>query len=130
MRPGTRGEAEVKRASETAAWGDRALQRQRHTYFVDYVTQASLNFDVRLGQVAEWLKAPVSKTGIPERVSRVRISPCPPAGAAAYPSRPRRRFRFGDPFLELARAAHHGLAVVSRFCSGYCLSSTASGGTP
>src|SRR5688500_20188352 len=29
------------------------------------------------GQVAEWLKAPVSKTGIPERVSRVRISPCP-----------------------------------------------------
>src|SRR6185369_1292410 len=27
--------------------------------------------------VAEWLKAPVSKTGIPARVSRVRISPCP-----------------------------------------------------
>src|SRR3954471_7325578 len=30
------------------------------------------------GQVAEWLKAPVSKTGIPVNpVSRVRISPCP-----------------------------------------------------
>src|SRR3954471_20878313 len=29
-------------------------------------------------QVAEWLKAPVSKTGIPVNpVSRVRISPCP-----------------------------------------------------
>jgi hypothetical protein len=28
--------------------------------------------------VAEWLKAPVSKTGIPVNpVSRVRISPCP-----------------------------------------------------
>ena len=30
-----------------------------------------------LGQVAEWLKAPVSKTGAPATVSRVRISPCP-----------------------------------------------------
>src|SRR5688500_4108511 len=30
-----------------------------------------------IGQVAEWLKAPVSKTGIPARVSRVRIFPCP-----------------------------------------------------
>ena len=27
--------------------------------------------------MAEWLKAPVSKTGIPATVSRVRISPCP-----------------------------------------------------
>ena len=37
------------------------------------------------GQVAEWLKAPVSKTGIPVNpVSRVRISPCPfPSGAPA-----------------------------------------------
>src|SRR6185312_14822855 len=31
----------------------------------------------RSGQVAERLNAPVSKTGIPARVSRVRISPCP-----------------------------------------------------
>ena len=30
------------------------------------------------GQVAEWLKAPVSKTGIPATVSWVRIPPCPP----------------------------------------------------
>ena len=29
------------------------------------------------GQVSEWLKEPVSKTGIPARVSRVRIPPCP-----------------------------------------------------
>jgi hypothetical protein len=29
------------------------------------------------GQVSEWLKEPVSKTGIPVRVSRVRIPPCP-----------------------------------------------------
>ena len=37
------------------------------------------------GQVAEWLKAPVSKTGIPVNpVSRVRISPCP-----SYPERGR-----------------------------------------
>jgi hypothetical protein len=37
------------------------------------------------GQVAEWLKAPVSKTGIPVNpVSRVRISPCPLTGAAAH----------------------------------------------
>ena len=35
-------------------------------------------FDGCPGQVAEWLKAPVSKTGIPVNpVSRVRISPCP-----------------------------------------------------
>jgi hypothetical protein len=31
----------------------------------------------RLGQVSEWLKEPVSKTGKPARVSRVRIPPCP-----------------------------------------------------
>ena len=30
-----------------------------------------------VGQVAEWLKASVSKTGIPARVSWVRIPPCP-----------------------------------------------------
>src|SRR6476620_5943520 len=29
------------------------------------------------GQVAEWLKAPVLKTGGPSRVSWVRIPPCP-----------------------------------------------------
>ena len=29
------------------------------------------------GQVSEWLKEPVSKTGIPARVSWVRIPPCP-----------------------------------------------------
>ena len=30
-----------------------------------------------LGEVAEWPNAPVSKTGMPERASRVRISPSP-----------------------------------------------------
>ncbi len=30
------------------------------------------------GKVAEWLKAPLSKSGIPSRVSRVRIPPFPP----------------------------------------------------
>ena len=29
------------------------------------------------GQVSEWLKEPVSKTGMPVRVSWVRIPPCP-----------------------------------------------------
>jgi hypothetical protein len=32
----------------------------------------------RRGEVAEWLMAPVLKTGIPERVSGVRIPPSPP----------------------------------------------------
>src|SRR6185437_7299002 len=31
------------------------------------------------GRVAEWLMAPVLKTGIPERVSGVRIPPLPPS---------------------------------------------------
>ena len=31
-----------------------------------------------IGGVAEWLKAPVSKTGIRETGSRVQISPPPP----------------------------------------------------
>src|ERR1700733_3313973 len=30
------------------------------------------------GRVAEWLMAPVLKTGVPERVSGVRIPPLPP----------------------------------------------------
>jgi hypothetical protein len=30
------------------------------------------------GEVAEWLMAPVLKTGIPEKVSGVRIPPSPP----------------------------------------------------
>ena len=30
------------------------------------------------GSVPEWLKGPVSKTGIPARVSEVRILPLPP----------------------------------------------------
>src|SRR5258706_7039494 len=30
------------------------------------------------GRVAEWLMAPVLKTGVPERVSGVRIHPLPP----------------------------------------------------
>jgi hypothetical protein len=33
---------------------------------------------VSIGEVAEWLMAPVLKTGIPERVSGVRIPPSPP----------------------------------------------------
>ena len=33
--------------------------------------------EVGKGQVSEWLKEPVSKTGIPATVSRVRIPPCP-----------------------------------------------------
>ena len=31
------------------------------------------------GRVAEWLMAPVLKTGVPERVSGVRIPPLPPS---------------------------------------------------
>lgn len=53
------------------------------------------------GQVAEWLNAPVLKTGIPATVSWVRIPPCPLlslrrrtsilCGAALRRSRPRNR---------------------------------------
>jgi hypothetical protein len=32
-------------------------------------SQATVFSNVQPGQVAEWLKAPVSKTGVPERVS-------------------------------------------------------------
>src|ERR1700733_14041925 len=35
------------------------------------------------GEVAEWLMAPVLKTGIPERVSGVRIPPSPPDSLVA-----------------------------------------------
>src|SRR5580700_10219539 len=34
---------------------------------------------IRFGEVAEWLMAPVLKTGIPERVSGVRIPSSPPS---------------------------------------------------
>src|SRR5213592_1039535 len=37
----------------------------------------------RSGQVGERLKPPVSKTGMPARVSRVRIPPCPSDAEAA-----------------------------------------------
>jgi hypothetical protein len=33
---------------------------------------------IEAGEVAEWLMAPVLKTGMPERVSGVRIPPSPP----------------------------------------------------
>src|SRR5438876_971805 len=44
---------------EIAARGGRALRLLRHAEFVDLTAQSSLFFDVRHGQVAEWLKAPV-----------------------------------------------------------------------
>jgi hypothetical protein len=34
---------------------------------------------LQTGRVAEWLMAPVLKTGVPERVSGVRIPPLPPS---------------------------------------------------
>ncbi len=33
---------------------------------------------ITAGEVAEWLMAPVLKTGVPERVPGVRIPPSPP----------------------------------------------------
>ncbi len=39
------------------------------------------------GEVAERLMAPVLKTGIPERVSGVRIPPSPPASGEGFRSR-------------------------------------------
>ena len=40
--------------------------------------QGACSKNVVVGEVAEWLMAPVLKTGIPERVSGVRIPPSPP----------------------------------------------------
>ena len=42
------------------------------------VLTAACSKTVVAGEVAEWLMAPVLKTGIPERVSGVRIPPSPP----------------------------------------------------
>ena len=42
------------------------------------VIRAGIRYNLALGEVAEWLKAPLSKSGIPLRVSWVRIPPSPP----------------------------------------------------
>ncbi len=39
-----------------------------------------------IGEVAEWSNAPVSKTGKPERVSRVQIPPSPPVSEEGWQS--------------------------------------------
>ena len=40
--------------------------------------EPGIRYNLALGEVAEWLKAPLSKSGIPLRVSWVRIPPSPP----------------------------------------------------
>jgi hypothetical protein len=45
---------------------------------VRYWRAANCSKTVLAGEVAEWLMAPVLKTGIPEMVSGVRIPPSPP----------------------------------------------------
>ena len=55
------------------------LDRPKTTEDAGLLTPAgeSSNVSVPPGEVAEWLNAPVSKTGLPERVAGVRISPSP-----------------------------------------------------
>src|SRR5580704_6753432 len=50
-------------------------------------------FKIRCGELAEWLMAPVLKTGIPERVSGVRIPHSPPVLLLAVPANRRYRHR-------------------------------------
>src|SRR5579864_8814334 len=42
-------------------------------------TRSEEQFIAASGEVAEWLMAPVLKTGVPERVPGVRIPPLPPS---------------------------------------------------
>ena len=56
-------------------FGYNVLGRLRVIFFCA-MARCVLNF--RQGRVAEWLMAPVLKTGVPERVSGVRIPPLPP----------------------------------------------------
>src|SRR6186713_3406964 len=69
------------------------------------------------GQVAEWLKAPVLKTGGPSRVSWVRIPPCP------FVLHDRRlRGRLGTSFTEPESRAQdlprHGPRELVSQCAG------------
>jgi hypothetical protein len=54
------------------------------------------------GRVAEWLMAPVLKTGVPERVSGVRIPPLPPSTllSITYQRTSPRKWRFGGNFAK------------------------------
>ncbi len=52
--------------------------RQLTSGFGQVEESAECSKTVVIGEVAEWLMAPVLKTGIPERVSGVRIPPSPP----------------------------------------------------
>ena len=42
-----------------------------------HITMALLTINREFGEVSEWLKEPVSKTGVPLGVPRVRIPPSP-----------------------------------------------------
>ncbi len=44
---------------------------------LDLETRPAPVYNEALGEVSEWFKEPVSKTGRPVRVSRVRIPPSP-----------------------------------------------------
>ena len=70
------------------------------------------------GEMAEWLMAPVLKTGIPERVSGVRI-PLSPPGSRSQASGSRRQalgFRFQD-----GESAQLSFVPTSAFCSRFRL---------
>ena len=60
-----------------AELADHRVQRRK--------ARCHINFKMS-GRVAEWLMAPVLKTGILERVSRVRIPPLPPAASSPFRS--------------------------------------------
>jgi hypothetical protein len=59
---------------ESAFWLQRVRTEAANVFCA--IGSSVLNF--RQGRVAEWLMAPVLKTGVPERVSGVRIPPLPP----------------------------------------------------
>ena len=77
------------------------------------------------GRVAEWLMAPVLKTGVPERVSGVRIPPLPPFRLLSFPvklvpadSGPGRASTRQSPFSKLTfHSAKRRNPYPSQWCS-------------
>jgi hypothetical protein len=62
----------------------------------------------RRGEVAEWLMAPVLKTGVPERVPGVRIPPSPPLSLLCF------TYIVVIPALETKKNTHQTASVSSK----------------
>ena len=81
--------------------------------------RAAMYVSPRIGQVSEWLKEPVSKTGGPARVSWVRIPPCPfvppvvsPGPSVSLDAVPKRRLTTLGGAMRAAEEPALGLPTV------------------